>query len=166
MVRRERRGRRSRTDADGCHAIGRLQVIDEAVDGVADANRAAEPDVRLIDHDENQPSAGGIDVGGVTGRRRRRVGLRWGDEGDPLGADDAARLAVDLDVEVHWTQSRDRLAFAVYDTDVNRGDFDAGAKDRRLRGWRLLRVQRVHRQERGERAGLDVPPDHRRRPSR
>ena len=50
----ERRRRRTRADADDRGPIGRLQVVDERVHGAADAERAAEPDVRLIDDEQDQ----------------------------------------------------------------------------------------------------------------
>ncbi len=63
----EWRRRRAGTDADGSHSIRRLKTIQEAVEGGTDAHRAAESDVRLIDKEHDQPSAGGVLVGAVPG---------------------------------------------------------------------------------------------------
>ncbi len=114
------RGRRALSDTDDRRAIGRLQVIEECVDGAADAEGAANTDVRLIDDEQHQPATGRILVAGIPGRGRRggRLFLRF--EAGPLGVDDATLRTVHPYGEVTRLQIGHRLPAVIHDGDVDR----------------------------------------------
>ena len=131
----------ARSDADRRDPVGRLQPIDEAVDGPAKSCRAAEPDVGLIDHEQNQAAAGGVLVAGIARWQRRAGRLRRGDQRNPLRAHDLARPAVDLDDEVCGREIRDRLGVFVVDAHVEGGDLHRRPEDRRRWLRRRLSVR-------------------------
>ena len=142
---------RARADADQRDAIGRLEAIDEAVDRPANAEEPAEPDIRLIDDQQDQPPAGTAFVRGVAFRRRRRLGPFRRRQRDPVGADHPPRAAVEADAEVFRLQSQDRPPAVVDHRHVHRGEVDARAEPRLI-----LRVLR------GSRAGGRAPTRRRR----
>ena len=131
----ERRRRTADPQADGGDAIAGRQPIDEGAGGRQHRSGAAGPDMRLVDHDRNQPAAGRVLVRAVAlghARHRLRVGgLRR--QRHPLGADHGSRLAVHADREIGRHQAQQRLALTVDDRDVDRGHLD-----RRSETWRLL----------------------------
>ena len=145
-----RRRRTARAEADDRHPVGRLQMLEEAVDGAPDDHGAAEANVRLIDDEHDQAAARRVLVGGVSRRRRRSVGLRRRHERDPLGAHHAPRRPVDLDGEVVGPEVLHRPAAAVDDADVHRCDLDRRAEHGRLRLLRMERSrERPHEREAG-----------------
>ncbi len=91
----EWRRRRAGTDADGRHSIRRLETIQEAVEGGTDADGAPESDVRLIDKEDDEASAGGVLVGAIPGGRRGRARTFGRRKRHPLGTDDAPRDTLD-----------------------------------------------------------------------
>ena len=129
---KRRRRRAARSEADHGDAVGRLQMIDEPVDGAPDGDSAAESDVRLIDDEHDQPAPRRMFVGRIAGRKRRRIRSGRRHERNPFGAHDAPRPAVDLDDEVLGPQIGHRAALSVHDTHVDRGELDARLEDRRL----------------------------------
>ena len=131
-IRGKRRRRRARPEARHGDAIGRHQSIDERVGGAGDAHRPAEPDVRLVDGDDDQPSRGRVFVRGEALRRRRgrRRSGRRGDQRYPFGADDAPRRAVDADREISRREGGNRMPAVVDHPDVQRGHVDRGLKSR------------------------------------
>ena len=139
---------RARADADQRDAIGRLEAIDEAVDRPANAEEPAEPDIWLIDDQQDQPPAGTAFVRGVAFRRRRRLGPFRRRQRDPVGADHPPRAAVETDAEVFRLQSQDRPPAVVDHRHVHRGEVDARAEP-----WLILRVLR------GSRANAEHQPD-------
>ncbi len=141
--------------------IRRRKPIDKGVDRRPEAHDSVGTHVRLIDGNEEEPSAGRILVAGVAlgGRLWCWTGLRPG-ERHPFGADDGTRLAVDGDAEIARLQIANRLTVARHDRDVDRRDFNAGSKYRRLR---LLTVSACDRcgDEYGPQDAAHTAPSHR-----
>ena len=149
----ERRRRRADAEPGHRHAVGGRQPIDERVRRFGNRHRAAEPDVRLIDADDDQAAAGRAVVRAVAFRRRRRGRGRFRRaQRNPLGRDDAPRAAVDADDEVGGREVGDRLPVVVHDGDVDRGDFDRGLEARFRRLRLLLRRDGQATAEHAERA--------------
>ena len=119
-------------EADDGDAIRRRQMVDERRCRLQEGLRAAEADVRFIDRQHDQPSAGCVLVRAVPFRYLDGDPLRFRRERHPLRADDAARVAVDADVEIGWREMQDRLPAIVDDADVDRGHIDRRLKLRRL----------------------------------
>src|SRR5262245_61890986 len=71
-IRRERDARRAAAETDHRHAVGWLQTIDEALNRLADSERAAKTDVLLIHRDHDQSAARRFLVRRVAGRYGRR----------------------------------------------------------------------------------------------
>ena len=133
----EHRRRRAGSKPGDRHAVRRHQPIDERVGRPRNRQRAAEPDVRLVDGDDDQPSGRRSLVRAEALRRRhdrRRVALL--DEGNPLGRHDPPQVAVDSDHELAGDERRDRLAAIVDDRHVDRGHVHRCLEPRRL----ILRV--------------------------
>ena len=107
-------------------------MIEECVDGAADAEGAANTDVRLIDDEQNQPATGRILVAGIIpgrGRRGGRLFLRF--EASPLGVDDATLRTVHPYTEVTRLQIGHRLPAVIHEGD----EIDVSSTDDRNTGW-------------------------------
>ncbi len=126
-------GRRTRADANQRHAIGRLQAVDEAVDRLANADEPPEPDVGLIDHQQNEPAAAATFVRRVAFRRRRRLRSFGRRQRDPVGADHTPLIPIQANREVLGLQSQDRAAALVDDGHVDGRDVNP-----RPEPWRLI----------------------------
>ncbi len=114
------------------------QTVEEAVDCLFDHTSAAEPDVRLVDGQDDQPSVACLLVRAVSlgcERIRTRRALH---ERCPVGGHHAARDAVDEHLEIRRQEIGNGTALVVHDGDVDRDDVDTGPEPR----W-LLRRRRL-----------------------
>ncbi len=150
----ERRAGGARADPDHRRSVRRLQAVDEAVHGTADAEGAAEPDVRLIDNDDDQPAARGVLVRRVAGWHRHRGRTLGRLQRHPVGAHDLPRLAIDLDDEIVGVQIGDRPALRIEHTDIERGHFDRAGEP-----WQILRLLRGTTHARRYQCGTDEQDD-------
>ncbi len=76
----ERCRRRTGPDAGYRDAIGRGQAVDERHRRLIDRHRPADPDVRLVHGEHDQPPAGRVLIRAVAVRRRRRRRRRVADQ--------------------------------------------------------------------------------------
>ena len=115
---------------DKRHAVGRTEAIEELRRRRQQRPCAPEPDVALIDRDDDLPAVGWLEVGGV--QRLEGIG-RFPPRGfdvdlQVLGGHDPPRLAVNLDDEIGRQEVLDRHSLGVDHGDVDRNHVDAGAE--------------------------------------
>ncbi len=130
----ERGGLGARAESYDGDAIRTRQPVDEGIDGITHGTHVAERNIRLVDREDDEPAAGGLFVRHVAVGQRRRRGraLRVGGRGNPLGADHAARPAVQAHREVGRDEIANGLALPIHHRHFDRQCFDARSEHRRL----------------------------------